>query len=396
MSVWNSFNVERVIKSVFKMPGYKKYPSGNNYISDASLLMNDGTSGPNGLNPWVRFDRFYSIDLHNELPPNRHYVFVCRPDLYLIDKNSATGGSTLKLSAESRVAYDPFFKYLASFYPQIIGSLTGEFISAQNMILSNTSSAAVAGSGYGNSQKTDGTAVGSTELTIHGFIPFLTGRVESLQLPDFTAKQNNIVQPYTKYSLPYTTTTMESTTGGTFDITFREDRYYSIHKLFYAWLYYQGNVMRNIFRPKDKYLMYNAIDYATSIYDIAVDETGENIIYWAKYTGCVPTNVPMSDLSFNRGGDSEDKVTISFAYFLCEQMDRDVLIDFQYNSIGYIALDKLTGGGNTALWPFDISKTVPIYDSNTFLGKNLVGRPVIFYGMDKSTNKMSLKLRWLP
>lgn len=359
-------------------------------IRNLKLAMNDGTYDKEHLQAWKDFDRFYAIDLVNEVPSSRHYIFICRPDLYLVED----GNKNLSLSAESRVAYDPYFNYLAEFHPQIVGSLTGDFAGITS--LRKTDQAEATASGYGNSQNTDGTAVniggGNRTLTVHAFIPYLTSRIESLQLPDYTIKQNYVVQPYTKYSIPYSTSAIESSTGGTFDITFREDRYYSIHKLFYGWVYYMNGVMRNIFHPKEKYLLYNAIDYATSIYDFIVDETGENVLYWTKYTGAIPTNVPMSDLSFNRNGSAETNVTISFSYFYCEHMNREILMDFNYNSMGYIAMN--TYAPNNKLNPVSLDQTTPIYNSDNFLGKNFVGRPVILYMKDRG--KPCIKLRWLP
>lgn len=385
------------------LPGWHTSEEEMKTKPDSLLLsMNDGTRDFKGRQPWSSFDRFYSIDLKTELPSGRHYIFMCRPDLYLVEDGSATS-SEIRLSTESRVNVDPYFTYLASFHPEIIGSLTGDF--AGLGALKSVTQKAVAESGYGNSKSTDGTKVkigNSTKtLPIHAFIPIITSRVESLQLPDYTIKQNTIVQPYTKYTVPYTTSAIESSTGGSFDITFREDKYYSIHKLFYAWIYYQNNVMRNIFSPKLKYIQFGAMDYATSIYDFVVDDTGENVIYWAKYTGCIPTSVPMSDLSFNRNSGAETKVSIPFSYFYCEHMDRNILLDFQYNSLGYITIRNYMKNKNP-LNAISLSSTVPIYDSDTFLGANFVGRPVLFYGSEGSENRSKkssepyIKLRWLP
>jgi hypothetical protein len=320
---------------------------------------------------------------------------MCRPDLYLVEEGSAVN-SGVTLSSVSRVNVDPYFTYLAQWHPEIIASLTGDFAGLKALKAIDPIYGYTTGSGYGNSRYTEGASVISNGtqyyLTMHAFIPYITTRVESLQLPDYTIKQNQIIQPYTHYTVPYTTSALESTTGGTFDMTFREDKYFSIHKLFYGWIYYQNNVMRNIFRPKDKYLYYNALDYATSIYDFIVDDTGENIVYWAKYTGCVPTSVPMSDLSFNRNSGAETKCSVSFSYFMHEHMDRNILMDFQYNSLGYVAMNKHFA--NNKLYPFDINKTVPIYDQDTFIGKNFVGRPVIFH--TKKDGRNVFKLRWLP
>ncbi len=373
------------------LPGYFS----NNFVSpdrDTNMLlaMNDGTDDLAHKQAWSDFDRFYTVDLEREVPSGRHYIFFCRPDLYLVEEGSATG-SEIVLSSKSRVNVDPYFTYLAQFHPEIIASLTGDFAGLKS--LQNTSKSAAAGSGYGNSRTSDGSSVAGINLTIHAFMPYLTSRVETFELPDYTIDQNAIVQPYTKYTIPYTTSALKSSSGGSFNITFREDKYYSLHKLFYAWIYYQNNVMRNIFSPKDKYIKYNAIDYATSIYDFVVDATGENIIYWSKYTGCIPTSVPMSDLGFNRNSGGETKISVPFSYFFCEHMDRNILTDFQYNSLGYIAV-RSSQIKNKVLNPFSMKLTTPIYNENTFLGKNFVGRPVIFYG--KQSGENVFKLRWLP
>ena len=343
-----------------------------NRDTNLKLLMNDGTSDLAHKQSWSDFDRFYTIDLETEVPSGRHYIFICRPDLYLVEENSSAS-NVIELSSKSRVSIDPYFTYLAQFHPEIIASLT---------------------SGYTNNINKSAIVSNKYYLQPHAFIPFLTTRIESLQLPDYTIDQNAIVQPYTKYTVPYTTSAIKSSTGGSLDIVFREDRYYSIHKLFYAWVYYQNNVMRNIFTPKEKYLQHNLLDYATSIYDFIVDETGENIIYWSKYTGCVPTGTPMSDLSFNRNSSGEPKITIPFSYFFCEHMDRNILLDFQYNSLGYDAMKNYFI--DNKLNPFPMSATAPIYDANTFLGKNFVGRPVIYYGEDSKLGTNVFKLRWLP
>src|SRR5699024_10862866 len=117
-----------------------------------------------------------------------------------------------------------------------------------------------------------------------------------------------------------------------------------------------------------------------------------NVLYWTKYTGAIPTNVPMSDLSFNRNGSAETNVTISFSYFYCEHMNREILMDFNYNSMGYIAMN--TYAPNNKLNPVSLDQTAPIYNSDNFLGKNFVGRPVILYMKDRG--KPCIKLRWLP
>lgn len=343
------------------------------------------------LIPWTKFDRFYSIDWEQENPSARHYIFILRPDLYLLEDSGDDLG-TMKLCSESRVDRDPYFTYLAKMHPEIVASLTGSF-SGLGSKMTKITNKYTTDSGYGNATGSDGTTLNGYTLPIHTFIPFLTSRVESLQLPDYKIKSDRIVQPYTKYSIPYTQSAIESTTGGDVTLTFREDKYYSIHKLFYAWVYYEDKVMRNEFQPKEKYLKYNSLDYATSIYDFLVDDTGENVLYWAKYTGCVPTEVPMGNFGFNKGGSGETKVSISFDYFYCEHMDLNILRDFQYNSLGYDYMATLKAS-NRQLRPCSLNDTEPIYNDADRLGPAFNGRPVIIC-MTDPLGQPVIKLRWL-
>ena len=346
---------------------------------------------------WKKFDRLYTIDRELENPSARHYVFMLRPDLNLLDTESGDGAFdsnsyTSLLSAKSYASYDPYFQYLAKFHPEIISSLcqdNGGFSAAPSN-LDNTANL-VDGDTIDYSS-----TINDIPLASHNFIPYITSRVESLQLPDFAVKDNILQQPYTHYAIPYAQASLEQLSGQTFDIGFRDDKYYSLHKLFYAWIYYMNKVSRNEFSPKDKYVLYNAIDYATSIYDFLVDETGENIIYWAKFTGAIPTNVPLSNLSFNKGNlQNDSKLQISFKYFYAEHMDLDILRDFNFNSLGheYMVALKQAGRQMEELVPCDISQTEPIYNQNFNTILNLVGRPIIIFRQVGSEPQICL--RWM-
>jgi len=380
-------------KSANYIIGSSRQPTGrisgayfsDQYPNESRLLTYRHNDGTLGMEEWVNFDRWYTPDLTKDEVSGRHYVFFCRPDLYLVE---SSGGASYKLNTKNGIAKDQFFRYLGKYYPQIITSLCAEFANSSTM--QKTTQSAATGSGYGNSQLEDGTKdKNGAKLTIHSLIPYLTGRVESLQLPDYQIKNYNLTQPYTKYSIPYASSAIESQTGGTFDITFRDDGEFSIRKFFFAWIYYMDGVMRNRFYPKDKYLKYNCFDYATCIYDIMVDATGENIIWWTKYVGCFPLSVPISDLSFNRGSAPEQKCSIPWAYYLCEPLNLMSLIDLNFNSLGYIYMKGAANGR----WGNPPVSTIPVYntDGNSFLNRGFVGRPVVFIDEERRI----LQLKWL-
>lgn len=383
----------------------KTYSAG--YYSDSvngsaqtvdNMILTAHNDGYFGNEPWSSFDRWYSVDLNQEHPSGRHYIFVCRPDLNLVEPGtSASSKGKKQLNKSNGISEDPFFRYLADFYPDIISSLTAEFAITSTSSRSKELNSAHAGSGFGNALYDN--YEGGRIMPVHTFIPFLTSRAESLQLPDYSIKTEELRQPYTRYGIPYSSSAIESMTGGDFDLTFRDDKYLSIRKMFYAWIYYMDGVMRDKFTPKDKYITYNAFDYATSIYDFQVDETGENVVWWTKYTGCFPYQVPISDLSFNKGSDPEPKCSIPFKYYLCEPLSYAALIDFNFNSLGYRYM-RLTESQmrNDAMNPKDL-KFASNYNSNpfsgAFLGTNFVGRPCICVSKGKYDNHLGIKLKWL-
>lgn len=375
----------------------------NDYGRNNSILLglNDGFTFNKA---WSHFDRWYSIDLNQEGVSGRHYIFICRPDLNLVEGSTDTTTKKV-LNSKNGVSEDPYFQYLGIYYPDIISSLTAEFNMTTNSSRSSGLSNAWAGSGYGNAQYD--TREGGRNMPVHTFIPFLTSRAESLQLPDYSIKTEELRQPYTRYGIPYATSAIESQCSGDFDITFRDDKFLSVRKMFYAWVYYMDGVMRDKFRPKDKYIIYNCFDYATSIYDFQVDETGENVIWWTKYTGCFPYQVPISDLSFNRGSDPDPKCTISFKYYMCEPLSAAALYDFNYNSLGYRFMREGLNGNGTAQYRSDAMNPnlqfAPSYNENagniyqgSFLGTNFVGRPCICVESPGDTNgHYGIKLKWL-
>lgn len=261
------------------------------------------TYGNTYANTLKYFDRLYSVYPSEEIDNVCQYVFLVRPDLNIL--SSPTDLLHISQSEMEKKGYlqnsspsnDATLKYMMQRYPNVVRSLTTYL-----------------------------------EGGHHDFIPFLVGRTESLQIPDYTIKNYKLSQPYTNYQLPYASHALESQTGGEFEISFREDKEYRVHKLFQTWVYYIDAVTRNLFAPKMKHIIHNKLDYATSVYTITCLQDAETIVYWSKYTGAFPLTVPNSDVSFNLRGTPNNKVSIPFAYFHQEALNPYILLDFNKNS----------------------------------------------------------------
>lgn len=305
------------------------YPSSKNETihRNLNMLNNPGPSQNNRL--FENFDRFYSIYPDIEATNLLQYVFIVRPSCNIVDR----GGD---ITDECK--HDNYITMMVKTEPILAESLCD---------------------GFNNE---------------HDFIPFLTGRVESLQVPDLSLKTYTLDQPYTNYRIPYPGTSIESVTGGSFDITFRETKTLKIHKLFNLWIHYISAVKRNTCSPKMIMMKENRFDYACSVYQITCLPDGETIVWWGKYTGCIPKNVANSDLSFNLRGGVEPRTSISFDYFMYEPHHPEILSDFNDNA----------HVGTSANY-------VPLYDAgNAGSGTAMVGAPFI------SVDGNQLKLRWQP
>lgn len=267
--------------------GNKSRDDYNDYIHSA-LNMTYGNGG-DLQNYYQNFDRFYSIYPDLELTNFRQYVFFVRPDLNILDEANP---KNICVDCEN----DYFLRDMVERHPTVVMQLTDQL-----------------------SQE-------------HDFIPFLVGRTESLQIPDLSIKNYSISQPYTNLLMPYAGNAWESKTGGTFDVTFRDDRHLRIQKLFQTWIHYMDSVQRGMIKPKKKYLMYNKFDYAASVYYFVCDIDGTTILWWSKYTGVFPTTVPNSNLSFNLRGDYDGKLSIPFVYFYHEALNPFIFHDFNRNS----------------------------------------------------------------
>lgn len=264
-----------------------------------NMLSKWSSDGLNQTLAMDNFNRFYAIFPDMEMPSDlKTYVFITRPEMNLLgdsDGGYASSGDPSKMLSKDN-ADDNRLQYLAAMNPEILYMLTN---------------------GYS---------------TYHDFIPYLQGRTESLQLPDYQIRTSDFSIPFYSYKYTYPTVTNESITGGQFDITFREDEDLRITKLFQFWIYYMDAVMKNKMKPDREHIVDNYYDFMCSVYEIICDPTSEKILYWAKYTGCYPVSVPISNLSHNLRSSVDNKISINFNYMMVEAMEPRVIQDFNINS----------------------------------------------------------------
>lgn len=249
---------------------------------------------------YQNFNRYYTIFPDIELGDVKSWVFITRPDLFIYDNdtknNKLAGAPNSYTEGMTSIYYDPYMRYMRHMHAIILKSLTSQLTES------------------------------------HDFIPFLVDRTETLQLQDLSIKNYEVTQMFTGHKLEYAGNGLESKTGGTLEISFREDYYCRVTKFFNTWIHYIDGVTRDIFRPRRENIYLNKLDYTCSIYQIVTNPTGNDIIYFAKYTGCFPVNSNHSNFSHQLRGTPDNKVSVTFAYSHFDALNLEILTDFNYNS----------------------------------------------------------------
>lgn len=306
------------------------------------------------------FNRYRTIYPGDELVTGKHYMFIVKPDLNIIDA----------------AAKDPYFANMMLTKPYIMQALTHLDIINSDLPT-------------------------RTPNEDNHFISFLSNRAMSFSLPDYQVAEYKLDQPFTQFSTSYAGNSNEIRTNQSVQVQFRETENLDITALFDAWIKYIDLVSYGIVTPYYDYntsAMYYGvpiIDYATSIYEIITKPDGTEIIYWAKITGVFPTTMPHSNYQYTYEDRMDNGIEIQFSGGLPETLNPKIFSDFNYNA------GIFTDGGISNELPTQMRITNPksVPHSQVFAdvdgtpsGSSIVGAPFVTFD---TLNKV-YKLRWRP
>lgn len=251
------------------------------------------------------FDRFKVPFPEYHLAKTYSYVFFTRPDLNIMVND--------KLAAQ--VENDPLYYYLYKNDKNILKSLTSGFSAS------------------------------------HDFQTFLSNTAQSFEVSDEFVRTVEHGETLTGFKVQYGTSNIESRTAGTFSISYTDDKNYTIYKIHKAWVEYISRVYRGEFVPRKDYRYKKILDYACSVYYFVCAEDGETILFWTKYFGVFPTNIPASTSSWGKGNlIKTPEYSITYAYAFKEDFTPLTLAEFNVNSkaSGTIAYRKIYESVNCA------------------------------------------------
>lgn len=237
------------------------------------------------------FYRFKRWDPYHLVEGTREYVFFIKPQLEIMVN------SNLNTSDHHNFAVIPYFKNLfdLGYGPTVLGDLS-------------------AGSG-GDSCP---------------FIRILTNRIASpVDIPEIRVDALETSQNMYGTKLFYPKSSMKSDEDVEFNIEFEDTPYLEIYLLFKTWDYYRKLKWLGVIRPADSFIQNKILSDHISIYKFIVDNDGESILYYCKWTGVFPNLI-----SRNSFGEIPErgpfKVVIGFkqsGWF--EDMDPMILSEFQ-------------------------------------------------------------------
>lgn len=197
----------------------------------------------------------------------------------------------------------------------------------------------------------------------HDFMMLLSNYAKSFSLSDETMTTESYGKSYTGFKITIGKNINESRSSGQFSINFSDDRNLHVYQTLKAWVEYISGCYRGQIVPDGENIKNKILDYASSVYYILTAEDGETIVFWSKYYGVFPTDIPSSQLAWGAGNVVKNpEMDVQFVYSFKRDYSPYSLLEFNYNA----RVDNSTG------------EYAPIYDDNLLTASNnMVGSPFI-------------------
>ena len=160
------------------------------------------------------------------------------------------------------------------------------------------------------------------------FSPMLYNcRTSSLDLPDIEAGDEETAENMWGTKMVYRRASTASQDNYDFSLEFRDTRWLDLYMFFRLYDAYEERKAFGRIKPKPYYTVNRKIHDQMSVYKFIVAEDNRTLLYWAKLYGVYPKGVPRSAFS-SLPADGDFKFTVNFKANWIEDMDPNILIDF--------------------------------------------------------------------
>lgn len=167
----------------------------------------------------------------------------------------------------------------------------------------------------------------------HDWNLLLSNKAEDFSLSDESITTETTPENFMKQKIVYGKTSYESKSQGECTVKYTDNRDLDIYHMHKLWTDYIDKVYSGKWLPRTEYIWGKIIDYASSLYYVLTAEDGETIIFWSKYYGIFPVNLPSSQYSWSKGQPiTSPEVSITYQYSLKEDFNPLALAEINANS----------------------------------------------------------------
>lgn len=329
----NQYKAKWTSKGNIKNLGNKK----SGYISQSGSVNESLTNDilkDNGVinrvnNGWMEsFSRFSYIDPYNAPAGNKEYVFFTKPDLNLFETKN-------KINPD--LANDSFFVDYFNRYRHLMRQLQYSLDKSKPYLY----------------------------LLSHAI-------ASSPELPDIVASESESSENLFGDKMSYRHGSQAGDVGFEFSCEFNETKHMEIYNLFKMWDYYELLKTYGVVRPPStSYITNMEAHDKVSMYKIIVGDDNKSILFYAKYYGVYPKNIPRS--TFSNLDNGQFKITVDF--------HADFVIDKPY------VLEDLNMLANRGKSIKNLSKA-KLWDSkNNKINRDFVGNPFVLCNNDINNGK---------
>ena len=162
---------------------------------------------------------------------------------------------------------------------------------------------------------------------LNNFISPFYNHCESFQLSDRVIKTRDSVETPNDWKTVYGHRMNDSLGANTLNITFSDNRDLLIYHIIELWILYIDAITKGHVKPTNTNRDDKILDYACSIYFFDTSEDGESILYYRKYVGVFPLNIPDNIFSYEGPNFSLKTYDIQFQYSFVDTSPA-VIVDF--------------------------------------------------------------------
>lgn len=233
------------------------------------------------------------------------------------------------------------------------------------------------------------------------FLPIFTNCATNISLSDTALETGNAFYTREGYNMIIPRNTTPSEAANTLSITIDETDNLDFYKLTQIWVDYIKNIANGTFSANPEMISNNMLDYTCSIYYFMLGPDGRTIKYWCRYVGCFPLSKNTSPFGYQKGSHDLISYDIPFAYTLKEEMNPQILEDFNLVSLNLVTAtfsdssysEFLSNVDNYTALGYNSYTTSPLLSKNklktgTFSEqvKDINRDPIVFYEDGSSDN----------